>query len=182
MSCYFKGCARPVLQGAAKCDFHRQRSMCVVADCRNQVFARNLCVRHGGKKSCVHEGCRENVRVGDLCGKHGASAHRKMCIEDGCDKFAQTKQRCSAHGGGQRCKRSGCFAHARRGGFCTRHSSLSRLNKADRSEELVEVCDRVQCPPFTLFPKVAAPAVNKLSLSLILNPHESSRRSNVEWT
>ncbi|KAF0699648.1 Aste57867_9793 [Aphanomyces stellatus] len=126
--CYFKGCSRPTTGDSVKCEFHKQRSICLVQDCRNQVFARNLCVRHGGKKTCRHDGCNENVRLGDLCGKHGAGSTRKLCIETGCEKFAQTRQRCSAHGGGQRCKLEGCSTHARKGGYCTRHTNLSREN------------------------------------------------------
>ncbi|ETW06934.1 hypothetical protein H310_03045 [Aphanomyces invadans] len=182
--CQFKRCGRPALPGAVKCEFHKQRSMCSVRDCRNQVFARNLCVRHGGKKACVHEGCQDNVRVGDLCGKHGVATSRKLCIQPGCDKFAQTKQRCSTHGGGQRCKNVGCFAHARRGGYCTRHSSRSsRLNNiltiddasssSTAEDPLIEVSTRTACPPFVLFHKFQGTA-NKLSLSGILNTVRAS--------
>ncbi|CAK4165663.1 unnamed protein product [Aphanomyces euteiches] len=127
-ACYFKGCTRTTTANSIKCEFHKQRAICLVEGCRNQVFARSLCVRHGGKKTCIHEGCHENVRLGDYCGKHGAGSTRKLCIEPGCQKFAQTKQRCSAHGGGQRCKLEGCSTHARKGGFCTRHTNQMRTD------------------------------------------------------
>ncbi|ETW06935.1 hypothetical protein H310_03046 [Aphanomyces invadans] len=156
-TCYFKGCARPTVEGAIKCEFHKQRSICLVQDCRNQVFARNLCVRHGGKKTCVYEGCHQNVRLGNLCGKHGAGSTRKLCVEDGCTKFAQTKQRCSAHGGGQRCKLPGCSTHARRGGFCTRHT-----NQVTRPSLRVAATANIALDKFA--------AYSKMNLHALLNP------------
>ncbi|CAK4345050.1 unnamed protein product [Aphanomyces euteiches] len=155
--CYFKGCTRTATADSVKCEFHKQRAVCIVHGCRNQVFARNRCVRHGGKKTCVHEGCHENVRLGDFCGKHGAIVTRKLCIEPGCQKFAQTKQRCSAHGGGQRCKLDGCATHARKGGFCTRHWSHVRIGR-----KFMASANGKPSPHLS--------SVDKLSLGAILNP------------
>ncbi|KAF0699649.1 Aste57867_9794 [Aphanomyces stellatus] len=182
LMCYFKGCSRPTAGDSAKCEFHKQRSICLVQDCRNQVFARNLCVRHGGKKTCRHDGCNENVRLGDLCGKHGAGSTRKLCIEAGCDKFAQTRQRCSAHGGGQRCKLEGCSTHARKGGYCTRHTQRQWREVAGiRFGPSFMLADPRPCmstssaasSPRQLPCKVlVTPSLsqNKLSLASILNP------------
>ncbi|ETV67355.1 hypothetical protein H257_16439 [Aphanomyces astaci] len=38
---------------------------------RNQVYSRNLCVRHGGKGQGSFEGCSVNSRIGSFCTKHG---------------------------------------------------------------------------------------------------------------
>ncbi|KAF0682994.1 Aste57867_24924 [Aphanomyces stellatus] len=184
LKCYFNGCPRPTTGDSIKCKFHNLRSICLVQDCRNQVFARNLCVRHGGKKTCCHDDCNENVRIGDLCGKHGAGTTRKPCIEPGCSKFAQSKMRCSAHGGGQRCKLDTCTAHARKGGYCTRHTMrqwwevsnvypMPSFMLADRTSRLSAsfACassSRKQPPKYKLH--VSSPSLNKLSLATILNP------------
>ncbi|KDO15901.1 hypothetical protein SPRG_18562, partial [Saprolegnia parasitica CBS 223.65] len=48
--CFFNGCTNSVMHGSWKCEFHKNRAKCTgSSSCHNQVFARNLCVRHGGK-------------------------------------------------------------------------------------------------------------------------------------
>ncbi|KAF0722350.1 hypothetical protein Ae201684P_010003 [Aphanomyces euteiches] len=131
-TCYFKGCENAVVDGSLKCSFHRHRTQCAIQDCHNQVYARNLCVRHGGKKPCLHEGCTGNARRGDFCTRHGATSYKKVCSEPGCSRVAHARQKCVRHGGGRKCNAQGCETHARTrlGGFCHRHS-MQQLHSVD---------------------------------------------------
>ncbi|KDO23548.1 hypothetical protein SPRG_10740 [Saprolegnia parasitica CBS 223.65] len=93
MRCYFGDCVHEALEGSWRCHFHRHRLKCSVAECRNQVYARGLCVRHGGKPRCQVDACDTNAR-----------------------------QRCIRHGGGSHCRADNCLKYARTNGLCTRHS------------------------------------------------------------
>ncbi|RHZ32017.1 hypothetical protein DYB37_012578 [Aphanomyces astaci] len=108
-----------MMQTTATKHDHRRRGTCSVTNCTNQVYARQLCCRHGAKKQCIVTGCSLRARLNDVCFKHGAQ--KKQCIEQGCAQPAQARQRCVKHGGGRHCKVNGCFAHSRVGGFCQRH-------------------------------------------------------------
>ncbi|KAF0683265.1 Aste57867_24697 [Aphanomyces stellatus] len=119
--CYFNGCSNECADGAWKCEFHKNRVRCRFDDCRNQVYARYLCVRHGGKKKCQYPNCVGNARVGAYCCRHGAASKKKHCIVDGCTKVAHARRLCVAHGGGRLCKIEGCTAHARHAGCCRKH-------------------------------------------------------------
>ncbi|OQR85997.1 hypothetical protein ACHHYP_11101 [Achlya hypogyna] len=133
-ACLFNECAHPAVPGTRKCSFHKNRIKCHVANCQNQVYARHLCVRHGGKKQCQYEGCVMNARVGNFCSRHGASNTKKQCIEEGCTKMAHAKQKCVRHGGGRKCRVESCKAHARTGGYCCRHTKqVESTTKKDRS-------------------------------------------------
>ncbi|KDO22484.1 hypothetical protein SPRG_21183 [Saprolegnia parasitica CBS 223.65] len=132
--CLFNECAHPAVPGTRKCSFHKNRIKCHVANCQNQVYARHLCVRHGGKKQCQYEGCVMNARVGNFCSRHGASNTKKQCIEEGCTKMAHAKQKCVRHGGGRKCRVESCKAHARTGGYCCRHTKqVESSTKKERS-------------------------------------------------
>ncbi|KAF0720475.1 Aste57867_268 [Aphanomyces stellatus] len=122
--CFFNDCDNLTVPGSWKCDFHKNRSRCLVDACQNQVYARNLCVRHGGKRRCEAEGCGRNVRIGSFCSNHGAGSSKKLCTEDGCKNVAHKRHKCVRHGGGRQCKVNGCKTHARSGGYCCRHSRL----------------------------------------------------------
>ncbi|KAF0720472.1 Aste57867_265 [Aphanomyces stellatus] len=124
-TCFFNDCDNMSILGSWKCDFHKNRSRCLVDACQNQVYARHLCVRHGGKRRCEAEDCDRNVRIGNLCTFHGTGPHKKLCIEDGCKNVAHKRHKCVRHGGGRQCKVDGCKTHARSGGFCCRHSRLT---------------------------------------------------------
>ncbi|EQC26876.1 hypothetical protein SDRG_15299 [Saprolegnia diclina VS20] len=47
MRCVFRDCSEPVFRDSYKCAFHKNRHVCSVMDCDNQVYARKLCVKHG---------------------------------------------------------------------------------------------------------------------------------------
>ncbi|RHY05843.1 hypothetical protein DYB25_007704 [Aphanomyces astaci] len=119
--CFFNGCGKPAVTNSWKCSFHRNRGRCLVDECTNQAYARQLCARHGGKKKCFVDGCNLSARLANVCYKHGARNLNKKCIHDGCTKPAQFQQKCVRHGGGRKCKVEGCSAHARCGGLCCRH-------------------------------------------------------------
>ena len=125
-ACYFKGCSRQAVDASCKCFIHKYRSLCKVAGCSSQVFARSLCVKHGGKRGCSIPDCTQKPRVGNLCQNHGGISSRKMCNQANCPKFAQTSGYCSAHGGGKRCEMEKCSTHARKGGLCKRHSAVKQ--------------------------------------------------------
>ncbi|KAF0691083.1 Aste57867_17621 [Aphanomyces stellatus] len=125
--CFFNDCSNPVLPNSWKCHFHRHRGRCHVDDCRNQVYARHLCGRHGGKKQCKVEGCTLNARLGSVCCKHGAGSLRKLCSHPNCTKQVHARDRCVRHGGGRQCRKDGCKNHARSGGYCRRHGHLRLL-------------------------------------------------------
>ncbi|KAF0697843.1 Aste57867_11497 [Aphanomyces stellatus] len=126
--CFFNDCSNPVDgPGAWKCQAHKHRNRCLVDSCTNQMYARNLCIRHGGKRQCGVESCNRNVRVGDLCSRHAVSVHTKLrCNEHACPNVARKHGKCVRHGGGKQCKVSTCHTHARKDGFCSRHASSSQ--------------------------------------------------------
>ncbi|ETW03142.1 hypothetical protein H310_05561 [Aphanomyces invadans] len=119
--CFFNGCDNECAAGAWKCEFHKNRVRCRGNDCRNQVYARYLCVRHGGKKKCQFPDCTGNARVGTYCCRHGAASKKKHCMIEGCTKVAHARRLCVGHGGGRICKVEGCTAHARHAGCCRKH-------------------------------------------------------------
>ncbi|OQR82493.1 hypothetical protein ACHHYP_15938 [Achlya hypogyna] len=122
--CCFNGCQNVSLPLSDKCVFHRNRAVCLVEDCINQVYARHLCVRHGGKKTCCALSCSSHARIGDYCVRHSKDPAKQLCSEDGCRKTAHRRQKCVRHGGGRPCHVSGCPTHARAGGLCWRHRNL----------------------------------------------------------
>ncbi|KDO23010.1 hypothetical protein SPRG_11856 [Saprolegnia parasitica CBS 223.65] len=119
--CRFNACEEAAMANSTKCYFHRSRGHCSVQGCKNQVFARHLCVRHGGRPLCSFEGCYGNARLRGFCSKHGAKVPKKLCSEPGCTKMVQSKQKCVRHGGGRQCRMDGCTTYARLGGYCSRH-------------------------------------------------------------
>ncbi|OQR87070.1 hypothetical protein ACHHYP_09558 [Achlya hypogyna] len=124
VKCRFNACDELAMTNSTKCYFHRSRGHCSVHGCKNQVFARHLCVRHGGRPLCSFEGCYGNARLRGFCSKHGAKVAKKLCSEQGCTKMVQSKQKCVRHGGGRQCRMEGCTTYARLGGFCSRHHRL----------------------------------------------------------
>ncbi|ETV97374.1 hypothetical protein H310_09710 [Aphanomyces invadans] len=132
--CFFNGCTNDAVLGSWKCMFHFHRFRCSVAKCRNQVYARGRCVRHGGKKLCDVDGCGMNRRLGRYCVKHGPPTSIKLCSELGCDKHAHLHGKCVRHGGGRRCSVAGCSSHARGRPFCIRHTP-SKLKPSESDED-----------------------------------------------
>ncbi|OQS04952.1 hypothetical protein THRCLA_20750 [Thraustotheca clavata] len=114
----------PALRDNSKCEFHKHRLKCLHDGCHNQVYARRLCVRHGGKKLCSHSNCERNARLGEFCSLHGAVTHKRHCNELGCTKMAHARGKCVRHGGGRQCSQPGCISHARHKGYCSRHSTM----------------------------------------------------------
>ncbi|KAF0720476.1 Aste57867_269 [Aphanomyces stellatus] len=139
--CFFNDCDNPIVPGSWKCEFHKNRSRCLVDACQNQVYARNLCVRHGGKRRCEANGCDRNVRIGTFCSTHGIGAAKKLCTEDGCTNVAHKRHKCVRHGGGRKCRADGCPTHARSGGYCCRHTRLVGLVHHDRKDMLENIAD-----------------------------------------
>ncbi|OQS02107.1 hypothetical protein THRCLA_21505 [Thraustotheca clavata] len=145
MSCYFNGCNEPTMQGSVKCAFHKNRGTCRIADCRNQVYARHLCVGHGGRKPCQTTGCHGNARVGGFCNRHGAKRDKPPCAIAGCMNSSYSNGHCIRHGGRRQCKIQSCQTHARTGGYCWRHgrqttgtdeeSETSSLTSSPRSSQ-----------------------------------------------
>ncbi|KAF0693637.1 Aste57867_15422 [Aphanomyces stellatus] len=132
-TCRFNECPHPAQPGTFKCHFHRHRAMCLSPGCTNQVYARNLCTRHGGKRQCAFEGCQQHARVREFCSRHGTGQVKKLCVHDGCTKLANARQRCVRHGGGRQCRISGCGTHARSGGYCRRHSKYTSSTSSPSS-------------------------------------------------
>ncbi|OQS04981.1 hypothetical protein THRCLA_02838 [Thraustotheca clavata] len=126
--CCFKDCTNPSLAQSSKCLLHRYRERCQVANCPNQVYARQRCVRHGGKRQCQRPDCRRNVRTGIYCSKHNPNGD-KQCSEEGCIRQAHARRKCVRHGGGRLCSMTHCIAYARREGMCIRHHRLSILSQ-----------------------------------------------------
>ncbi|KDO18633.1 hypothetical protein SPRG_15968 [Saprolegnia parasitica CBS 223.65] len=120
--CRFNGCENIALPNLAKCDFHRHRLPCQVHGCNNIVYARKLCVRHGGKPQCRHDGCDANARGGGFCARHAKVQVKHVCIEPLCNNVAHAKSKCVRHGGGRRCREPECNTLARLGGLCRRHA------------------------------------------------------------
>ncbi|ETW05809.1 hypothetical protein H310_03490 [Aphanomyces invadans] len=124
--CAFKGCDRRAPPDSDRCAGHRTRKQCRIAGCANVVYARQLCVRHGGKKQCQFPGgCQATAQGGDLCPAHGGEIIKRFCRIDGCDRQAHAKRLCVHHGGGRLCQYTGCPHHARAGGFCHKHKCTS---------------------------------------------------------
>ncbi|OQS06712.1 hypothetical protein THRCLA_01277 [Thraustotheca clavata] len=139
--CMFNGCPNAALPGpGAKCDFHKNRKMCCVKGCSNQVYARNLCVRHGGRKACRIQGCTNTVRGGDLCLHHGGPSPKRYCTVQGCLRQAHARQKCVRHGGGNVCKVPGCFQYGRVLGLCHRHNKSQQKNIENlySSEDMID--------------------------------------------
>ncbi|KAH9152522.1 hypothetical protein AeRB84_005063 [Aphanomyces euteiches] len=162
--CFFKGCANDVMLGSWRCQFHSHRARCLIDDCRNQVYARNLCVRHGGKKKCQVQGCSFSCRMGGFCVKHGAPSSVKLCSEPGCSKHAHLRGKCVRHGGGRRCSVEGCQSFARGRAFCIRHTPVEETPDQGLGKTLAldhDILDTllqapVQAMPF-LFGELATP-------------------------
>ncbi|KAF0684005.1 Aste57867_23993 [Aphanomyces stellatus] len=139
MVCLFNGCNHAALP-TGKCEAHKARTKCSVADCFNQTYARQVCIKHGGKAKCIVDGCDANVRSQGFCCKHGPKTTKKTCQVDGCNKVAHARHRCVRHGGGQKCKVDACPAFARSGGFCQRHGDVSSSTSGqDDTENLMEL-------------------------------------------
>ncbi|OQR90604.1 hypothetical protein ACHHYP_05388 [Achlya hypogyna] len=139
-SCVFNDCAAPALADSNKCDFHKNRKMCVVAHCSNQVYARGRCVRHGGKKKCQVPACESYARGGDFCSEHGGASPKRYCSVPGCQKQAHARKKCVRHGGGRLCKLPGCHQHARLAGFCHRHNE-SMMPSAEVMEAPLSIAE-----------------------------------------
>ncbi|EQC25391.1 hypothetical protein SDRG_16718 [Saprolegnia diclina VS20] len=122
--CYFKDCHQPVQPGSWKCIYHRRRTRCLVEECTNQVYARNLCVRHGGQKSCCVQGCCRNARQAGFCYRHSGDDSRRRCSFAGCVRKAILGGKCISHGGAKMCTIEGCSSHVRKKGLCCRHYRL----------------------------------------------------------
>ncbi|KAH9105683.1 hypothetical protein LEN26_014680 [Aphanomyces euteiches] len=146
-TCFFNDCTNVIVAGSWKCQFHKNRARCLVNDCRNQVYARSLCVRHGGKRQCDTEGCGRNVRIGNFCSFHGTGPAKKRCTAPGCSKVAHKRQLCVRHGGGRKCKVDACPTHARSGGYCCRHSRVMAKQVQPTEETIVTPA------PIAYFPK-----------------------------
>ncbi|OQR94119.1 hypothetical protein ACHHYP_01690 [Achlya hypogyna] len=134
--CLFKDCAAPALTGLNRCQLHKNRSMCTMPGCMNQVYARYLCVRHGGKRVCAIANCSFYARGGRFCGKHGGNVLKRFCIVQGCTKQAHAHQKCVRHGGGRFCKVDGCTYHSRAGGFCLQHQPVQPPKSLTHAEML----------------------------------------------
>ncbi|KAF0696356.1 Aste57867_12880 [Aphanomyces stellatus] len=146
--CFFHGCANVRAANSPKCDAHKHRSKCTVADCFNQVYARNLCVRHGGKKQCAFDRCEGNARAGPFCCKHNTGETKKrFCTAPGCSHVARAKGLCVSHGGGRKCEAEGCASYARDRGFCRRHRIPAVRIQARRTEPVVKVEQLVEERP-----------------------------------
>ncbi|KAF0718831.1 Aste57867_1455 [Aphanomyces stellatus] len=116
----------------------RSRGQCRVEHCVSQVYARQLCCKHGAKKTCDVQGCELRARHGNVCYKHGAP--KKLCTETGCHQTAQARHKCVKHGGGRICKAEGCESHARTGGVCQRHKAdPSEMSKWDEPKTMTNI-------------------------------------------
>ncbi|KAG9409388.1 hypothetical protein AC1031_019642 [Aphanomyces cochlioides] len=147
MQCYFNSCHNPPAGGTDKCDFHRNRGKCNVADCRNQVYARNLCVKHGGKRACQAPGCDKNTWLGGFCCKHNALIGNNKCSEVGCTNMAHARQKCIRHGGGRKCEVPDCTTQARAGGYCSRHGRQMLLGDTEGDDRSAKkASDEVRQP------------------------------------
>ncbi|KAF0738518.1 hypothetical protein Ae201684P_019933 [Aphanomyces euteiches] len=139
--CFFNGCTNSVIPDSFKCIFHSQRGRCLVQDCRNQVYARNLCVRHGGKRPCAFDGCNLNSRVGKFCTKHSPTDSVRRCSHEGCQNQSHLRGKCFRHGGSKFCMMEGCVTYARNRGYCTRHTPphlVARRSSVVKTEVKVE--------------------------------------------
>ncbi|KDO21261.1 hypothetical protein SPRG_13560 [Saprolegnia parasitica CBS 223.65] len=148
--CIFDGCFRQRLLNLTKCDFHKSRSLCKAPACRNQVYARQLCVTHGGRRPCIHADCPANARIGPYCCRHGPKSGKKLCREPGCANIQHTKGKCIRHGGGRQCRKDHCETHARVGGFCWRHRTPDRAKGNTRVASPVRSPVEYECTYSTL--------------------------------
>ncbi|OQR95410.1 hypothetical protein THRCLA_07891 [Thraustotheca clavata] len=124
-TCTFDRCSNLVDVPNSKCQIHRFRQKCSVGDCSNQVYARRLCIRHGGKKSCEFPDCQSPARVGIFCSKHNSLPPSTPCSVEGCTRAAHLMRKCIRHGGGKPCIVENCDSNARARGLCWRHRFLS---------------------------------------------------------
>ncbi|EQC39143.1 hypothetical protein SDRG_03349 [Saprolegnia diclina VS20] len=119
--CIFEGCALPPRPNSVKCVAHRSRAVCRIHDCRNQVYARQLCVSHGGRHRCASPGCKSNARSGRYCCRHSLQAKRpNVCVAVDCVETATAGQLCPRHAA-RKCVSDNCDTPARRAGACWRH-------------------------------------------------------------
>ncbi|RHY04838.1 hypothetical protein DYB36_006915 [Aphanomyces astaci] len=100
----------------------------MVKHCPNQVYARKLCVKHGGKQQCQADGCDANARRHGFCCKHVQKPVKKPCLVEGCVKFAHSRRFCAAHGGSRKCRVDACSTFARTDGVCHRHRALLNVH------------------------------------------------------
>ncbi|KDO27118.1 hypothetical protein SPRG_07829 [Saprolegnia parasitica CBS 223.65] len=70
MRCVFRDCSEPVLPDSHKCAFHKNRRLCSVIGCENQVYARKLCVKHGARKRCSFPKCHAFTQGYAACPDH----------------------------------------------------------------------------------------------------------------
>ncbi|EQC39434.1 hypothetical protein SDRG_03636 [Saprolegnia diclina VS20] len=70
MRCVFRDCSELVLPNSHKCAFHKNRRLCSVIGCENQVYARKLCVKHGARKRCSFPKCRAFTQGHAACPDH----------------------------------------------------------------------------------------------------------------
>ncbi|KDO21249.1 hypothetical protein SPRG_13548 [Saprolegnia parasitica CBS 223.65] len=147
-TCFFQGCTSKPMEGSVKCHFHRNRGLCRINNCRNQVYARSLCVRHGGRHPCAHPGCSTNARLGDFCCRH--SKYKKLCHHPGCTKVIQINNLCIRHGGSKHCQYEGCATPARCGGYCWRHRKHIKHFK-DSANATKEIQSDANCNDTTLW-------------------------------
>ncbi|OQS05474.1 hypothetical protein THRCLA_02403 [Thraustotheca clavata] len=144
-SCQFHGCSNTPLPSLDKCSFHRYRTKCKVKECRNQVYARKLCVCHGGKKICEFPFCLANVRTGNFCVRHTKKSN-PTCTQEGCKLTAYISSKCIRHGGGKLCLIDDCTMPVHNGNLCWRHRNrvVSFNSEADQTlcllmEEWMEI-------------------------------------------
>ena len=102
-----------------------RRPFCRVANCPNQVYARQLCVSHGGQWTCQEPDWVANARAGGLCRRHG-EVKNKFCSSPGCTKLVYAHRKRARHGGRRPCKVEGCGTHARKGGYCRQHLQIEQ--------------------------------------------------------
>ncbi|KDO24860.1 hypothetical protein SPRG_09692 [Saprolegnia parasitica CBS 223.65] len=140
--------------------------------CRNQVYARALCVRHSGKKQCPIEGCSTYTRSGAFSLKHGGCSTRRYCIEPGCAKQAHARQRCVRHGGGRACKLDACEYLAKYSGYCRRHTPATVANEAFSSTSAVEAMDIFEFDMLTLLAQPPSDAENS---------DDEAARNGIDW-
>ena len=79
----------------------RNRYICKVAECNNQVVKGDVCIRHGARrKLCTYikdgVGCKSYAHKGGVCTFHGAK--KKRCISVGCTNQAMRGGLCRHHG------------------------------------------------------------------------------------
>ncbi|OQS07800.1 hypothetical protein THRCLA_00204 [Thraustotheca clavata] len=163
--CLFLGCSNAALPSLDKCAFHRYRSKCKVEGCYNQVYARQLCVCHGGKKICEFPFCLTTVRTGNFCARHTKKS-KPTCTEEGCQLTAYANTKCIRHGGGKACLVDDCTMPVRMGNFCWRHRNrvVSTESEADQTflllmEEWIKDDDSLNYQEDEIFNEILDPAL-----------------------